>query len=338
MSDLVLALDVGGTQIRAALCDRSGAIHARMAVPTAGREGTEAVMNRIEHALREVWLPQADAGAIGVSAPGPLDPWTGVVFRCHNIPGWDDYPLAEILRRRLGLPVVVGDDANLAALAEQRYGAGRGHDNLIYLTISTGVGSGIVVDGRLLLGARGIGAEAGCMIVDAGGPPCPSGSHRGCLESLVSGPAIARRMRERIARGERSSLVATPGGLGEITAHEVAEAAQAGDPLATDVLREAGVYLGLGLVSLLHLFNPEVIVVGGSVCKAGALLLEPAREVVRQQCLTDRYWRELSMVPAALGDDVALVGAAALAWDYLQGVTPARVPHDRASSAGKEIA
>jgi len=229
-----------------------------------------------------------------------------------NISGWDGYPLRDVLRERFEVPVVLGDDANAAALAEQRFGAGRRHPHMIYLTISTGVGSGIIVNDRLLLGAGGLAAEAGCMVIDPNGPLCGCGNP-GCLEALVSGPAIARTARERVRAGEATCLLEMAGGdPGRISALTVNQAAQRGDPLALDVLRQAGEYLGLGLVSLLHLFNPDIVVIGGSVSKAGDLLLGPAREVVRRRCLSEAYWRETPIVLAELGDDVGLLGALCL--------------------------
>lgn len=312
MSDTFIAVDVGGTQIRAALCDAAGAIHRRAADLTAVEEGAEAIMNRIEQCIRQVWPADGTVQAIGVVAPGPLDPWRGVVWEAPNIPCWRDYPLKDIIQQRLGAPTLVGNDANAAALAEQRFGAGQGKANLVYVTISTGIGGGVIVNGQLLLGAHGLAGEIGHIKLEPNGPPCGCGDH-GCLESLASGPSIARQARQRIRAGESSRVLEQAHGDAEaITAKIVNQAAQAGDALAIDVFRQAGVYLGLGLVTLLHLFDPDIVVVGGSVSKAGDLLLGPAQEVVRQRSMTDRYWCNTPIVRAALGDDVGLLGALAL--------------------------
>lgn len=314
-SDLFVAVDVGGTQIRAALCAPDGTILRRVADLTKRREGTGSVMDRIERAVRQVWPADGRVAGIGVAAPGPLDPWRGVILRCPNIPGWDNYPLRDIIKERLGIPAVIGDDANAAALAEQRYGVGHGKPNLVYLTISTGIGSGVIINNQLLLGAHGLAAEVGCMIIEPEGPLCSCGN-RGCLEALASGPAIAREAKKRVRSGEASRILAlVQGDVDEVTAKVVHQAAQQGDALAIDVLRRAGVYLGIGLVNLLHLLDPHVVVIGGSVSKAGDLLLEPARQVVRQRCLTEDYWRDTPIVPTALGDDVGLLGALCLALD-----------------------
>ncbi len=311
----VIAVDIGGTQIRTALCDRACAILKRAAVPTP-QSGAEALEAQLEGAIRAVWPEEGSPAAIGVAATGPVDPWSGVILRCQNIAGCDGYPLRARIESVLGVPTVVGKDTNLAALAEWRLGAGRGKAHMVYLTISTGIGSGIIVDNRLLLGAHGIAAEAGCMILEPDGPPCTCGSHRGCLEALASGWAIARDARARLAAGEPSILAALVGGeLAALSAKTVHEAARAGDGLALDILRRAGRYIGLGLINLAHLFNPEVFIIGGSVSKAGELLLGPAREALHAGTISEHFWRQTPIVAAALGDDVGLAGAALEAWD-----------------------
>ena len=312
MNRQIIAVDVGGTQIRAALCDPEGVIHRRVADLTAGHEGPEAVMGRIERAIRRVWPANAPVAAIGLVAPGPLDPWSGIVLDAPNIPGWKNYPLRAIIQERFDVPILVGNDANAAALAEQRFGAGQGEPNLIYITVSTGIGGGIIVNGELLLGAHGLAGEIGHIIVEPDGPRCGCGNY-GCLETLASGPSIARQARQRICTAEPGRILElAQGDPNAISAKIVNEAAQEGEPLAVDVFRQAGTYLGIGLVTLLHLFDPNIVVIGGSVSKAGDLLFEPVREVVRRRCMTDHYWRDTPIVPAALGDDVGLLGALAL--------------------------
>ena len=312
MSHLFIAVDIGGTQIRAALCDSEGTIHQRAADLTASHEGPDAVMGRIEGAIRQVWPADGQVAVIGVVAPGPLDPWSGVVFDAPNIPCWNNYPLRDIIQERFGLPILVGNDCNAAALAEHQFGVGQGKSNLIYITVSTGVGGGIIINGELLLGTHGLAGEIGHIKVRPDGPLCGCGSP-GCLEAQASGPSIAREARQRLCAGEPSRILELAhGDLDAISARLVNEAAQQGDPLAVDVFRQAGTYLGLGLVTLLHLFDPDIVIIGGGVSKAGDLLFGPAREVVRQRCMTDRYWRDTPIVPAALGDDVGLLGALAL--------------------------
>ncbi len=313
MEKLIVGVDLGGTQIRAALADAQGEIIQRVSRPTMADEGLGAVLERIEESIRQV-LP-ADIGqvsAIGIAAPGPLDPWRGIVRDAPNLPGWKNVPLKDLMEAEFDLPVVVGNDANLAALAEQRFGAGQGVADLIYITVSTGIGGGVIVDNRLLLGAHGLAGEVGHQTVEAHGPRCKCGNI-GCLEALAAGPAIARRARELIRDGAETAITDLVGGdLDKITAKDVNQAAQAGDPIAIEIFRQAGFYIGVGIVNLLHILNPSLIVIGGSVTKAGDLLFEPIRATVRQRAMVSYYWENTPIVPATLGDDVALLGAVAL--------------------------
>ena len=313
MEKLIVGVDLGGTQIRAALADAQGEIIQQVSRPTMADEGLEAVLERIKESIRQV-LP-ADIGqvsAVGVAAPGPLNPRRGIVREAPNLPGWKNVPLKELMEAEFGLPVVVGNDANLAALAEQRFGAGQGVADLIYITVSTGIGGGVIVDNRLLLGAQGLAGEVGHQTIEAHGPRCKCGNI-GCLEALAAGPAIARRARELIRDGAGTAITDLVGGdLDKITAKVVNQAAQAGDPIAIEIFHQAGFYIGVGIVNLLHIFNPSLIVIGGSVTKAGNLLFEPIRATVRQRAMASHYWENTPIVPATLGDDVALLGAVAL--------------------------
>lgn len=310
---LIIGVDLGGTQIRAALADAQGKIIQRVSQPTIADEGPEAVLGRIKEAIRRV-LP-AEIGrvsAIGFAAPGPLDPWKGIIMDAPNLPGWKNVPLKDLMGEEFDLPVFVGNDANLAALAEQRFGAGQGAADLIYITVSTGIGGGIIAHNRLLLGAQGFAAEVGHHTIEAHGPRCNCGNI-GCLEALAAGPAIARRARELIKDGAETAITELVGGdLDRITAKEVNQAAQAGDPMAIEIFRQAGFYIGIGIVNLLHILNPSLIVIGGSVAKAGDLLFEPIRATVRERAMASYYWENTPILPATLGDDVGLLGAVAL--------------------------
>ncbi len=324
MASYFLTADIGGTQIRAALCDASGRIHHRAHTLTYAREGRDAVIRRIQETLTQALggLPLHQVRGIGVVAPGPLDPQTGVIVFAPNLPGWENVPLRQILRDYFGLPVSVGNDANLAALGEHRFGAGRGVQNLIYITVSTGIGGGVIADGRMLLGARGFAAEVGHHTIEADGRQCNCGNI-GCLETLASGPAIARMAREAIAEGAASLLREMVNGqLDQITSRLVYEAALQNDALAIETLRRAGRYLGIGIVNLLHLFNPEMIIIGGSVAKAGDFLFVPMWEVIRARS-HPIYWEQLRIVPPELGDDVGLLGALALVLSDAEARVPA---------------
>lgn len=312
MSDTYIAVDLGGTQIRAARCARDGTIEARHQMLTLAHQGPQAVIERLKEAISAVW-PPTGVKAIGLAAPGPLYPREGIVLSGPNLPGWERVPLSDILRAQFNVPVHLGNDANLAALAEWRFGAGRGHDDMIYLTISTGIGSGVIIGGRMLLGAHGLAAELGHITLQADGPRCNCGNY-GCLEKLAAGPAIAAYAVEQIRAGQ-SSLIASlvEGNLENVTAATVGEAAARGDALAIQVLERAGSLIGIGIVSMLHTFNPSIVILGGGVSKTGDLLFEPIRRTVAERVMRPEYL--VPIVPAALGGDVGLLGALALAID-----------------------
>lgn len=315
MSAFVAAVDFGGTHLRAALVDQQGRILSQVKQETLAESGPAAVMDRIATAVELVSRELPDGGrlaAIGTIAPGPADPTTGVVLRAPNLEGWENIPLSAELERRSGVPVRIGNDANLAALAEHRFGAGQGLDHLVYLTISTGIGSGFIVDGRLLLGARGYAGEAGHVQLIPDGPVCGCGN-RGCVEALASGPNIVREVEARLRRGLSSRLAAIDRPL---TARDVVEMAREGDPLAVAVISRAGYFVGMLVASLAHLFSPERVVIGGGVSNAGALLFNAIRGSAAERVMP-AYRDSFDIVPAALGDDVGLLGAAALAFDSL---------------------
>ncbi|BCX05487.1 MAG: hypothetical protein KatS3mg053_3425 [Candidatus Roseilinea sp.] len=224
-------------------------------------------------------------------------------------------PLRDLLGQRLGLPVYVGNDANLAALGEQRYGAGRGVRDMAYVTISTGIGAGVILDDRLILGHRGMATEIGHMVVNFDGPLDHAGVP-GSLEGYAAGPGIAHAAQARLAGGAPSLMRELVGGdVAAITAREVVQAAEQGDPLAREVLAWAARIIGLGLVNLLHLFDPALIVVGGSVGLASERLLDMMRETIRRHAMPP--YRGVPLVPAQLGDESGLLGAAALAWQQV---------------------
>jgi len=307
MKDNVVAVDLGGTHIRSALINEKGEILARTERETLAQEGPEPVIGRIEACIRDV---ARGTEPISIAAPGPLNPWKGIIHQAPNLPGWRDVPLADILHRAFKVPVYLNNDANLAALGEHRFGAGQGINDLIYLTISTGIGGGIISQGELLLGTKGLAAEIGHMILEPEGPPCGCGG-RGHLESLASGTAIARRAVEEMEKGAETSITRlVEGELSKVTAKVVAQAGQEGDPLANSIFKEAGFYIGLGIANLLHILNPQLVILGGGVSKAGDLLFDPVRATVKARTMLS-YQEGLQIVPTALGGDVGLLGAAA---------------------------
>lgn len=310
----IIAVDLGGTQIRAARYAPDRSMEARVALPTEAAEGKESVISRIITAIRQVWPSEArcEVLAVALGVPGPVNFEQGIVRFAPNLPGWDNVPLRAMLHDVLGVRVFVANDADVAALGELRFGAGRGVRHMVYMTISTGVGGGIILDGHLFTGGHGLGGEIGHMTIEPFGLRCSCGNV-GCLETLASGTAIGRRARERVAAGEPSALLDMVGGdVARITARDVSAAAQAGDALAIDVFREAGTYVGVAIVDLMFLLNPSLFVLGGSVTLAGDLLFDPIQAAVDARA-PQPYRETARIVRAELGDDVGLWGALALA-------------------------
>ena len=300
----IIGVDLGGTQLRAALADQQGQLYDEVRVRTAASGGAPAVIEQIVACIaqmRAALPPGAELLGIGVGAPGPLDPYEGVVLNPPNIPGWDNIPLRAILSERTGLPVELGNDANAAALGEWMFGAGRGRRSLVYLTVSTGIGGGVIADGRLLLGQRGSAAEVGLHIVDS------VGLHY--WEELASGTALARAAADAMI-DEPASLLHGLASAETVTAAEVAQAAAAGDALAQRLMDREGDLLGVGLVNMLHLFAPEQILLGGSVVIHNPWLLDRAAAVIRRRA--HPIYQDAAIELAALGDRAGILGAVAL--------------------------
>jgi glucokinase len=302
-----IAADVGGTQLRAACYSTDSLIPIQVERIATQADGATP-LERLKTLIASVWPQDQGVDAIGVAAPGPLDSNQGVVMAAPNIPGWVDLPLRQELQDRFHIPVVVGNDANLAAVGEWKYGAGKGHHHLIYLTVSTGIGGGVIIDDRLLLGDRGLAAELGHVTVLHDGPLCGCGQ-RGHLEAIASGTAIARWVEEELKNGSISSLVDER----PVTAKAVSKAAHAGDNLAIAALDRAGRFIGQALADYLHIFNPTAVIIGGGVSLSGDLLLDPLCDSLKKHVLTNHYLDHLTIANAALGDDAGLMGALALA-------------------------
>jgi len=302
----LLTADVGGTWMRAARFPWPSSTErppllARARCPTPSQDPTSALIRL----LQEVWPGEGEVYGIGVAAPGPLNPYRGVVLTAPNVPAWQEEPLQAKIEDALQVPVRLGNDANLAALGEAHYGAGRGHAHVLYLTLSTGVGGGVVCHGQLLLGAEGLAGELGHITVDPQGPECSCGQ-RGHLEALVAGPALVRAAHRALADHPQSQLHNIP----QLTGEAIARAAHEGDALAQRILEEAGHYLGQALADLCHIFNPEVIILGGGVSRSGPWLWNAARRTLEARLMRQNY--RPSLVPAQLGDDAGLLGAYAL--------------------------
>ena len=312
----VVAVDLGGTKILTAVVSDRGEILAqrRAETPQTGVDPVlEVITATVLAALHDARVPAGEIVGVGVGAPGPLNPDSGIVFEAPNLSGWRDVPLKDSLEARLSLPVFVEHDATAAALGEWWRGAGRGVHDLIYLTVGTGIGGGIIIGDQVVHGVTGTAGEVGHMTIDVNGPPCPCGRSTGCLEALASGRAIARMAREAISAGKRTQILAIAGGDAEsVEAEHVEQAARAGDPVAREIFSRAATYLGVGVANLLNLLNPARVIIGGGVSKAGDLLFDPVRRIARQRAF-ERPGRDAEIVPAALGDDSGPVGVAAVA-------------------------
>jgi glucokinase len=246
---------------------------------------------------------------VGIAAAGILDTERGIITTSPNLLHWHNVPLRDIFADRLGIVTYVINDANAAALGEHRFGAGMGFDNIVYLTVSTGIGGGIIIGGELYSGTDGCAGEIGHMTVEANGPQCHCGNF-GCLEALASGWAVAKTAIERINNGGKSYIVElVDGKIDNITAEMVAAAARRGDQLAADIVAEAAKYLGVGLANLVNIFNPELIVIGGGLSKMGGMLLKPARKVLKERAF-QLPAQTARIVRARLGSNAGIIGAA----------------------------
>jgi len=316
---LVAAVDLGGTKILTALVSSRGKVLVKRHHPTMAAEGPPAVVRRILSGINQLLSSRRAASGVSslsIAAAGAIDMERGVVTKSPSLPGWVDIPLRSIVAEAFQLNTIIVNDANAAALGENYFGAGRGARNLIYITVSTGIGGGIIINGELYLGASGGAGELGHMTIDINGPRCNCGN-TGCLEVLASGTAIAKEARRRLGQGEKSSLSDIVGGrVEDVTAEKVALAAQGGDALATAVVARAATYLGAGMVNLVNIFNPEVIVVGGGVAKMGDLLLNPVRQVVQERAFP-QLAQTVHILPAQLGDDAGIIGAAVYAFQKM---------------------
>lgn len=311
MATRVIGIDAGGTKLLAGLVDGDLTVHRRVLRRWRG-EDTDGVLDVLVGAIAELRAGAGDVAAIGVGIPSQVDFERGRSVSSVHLPLWD-VPVRDLLAERLGLPVYVDNDANLAALAEQRRGAAAGAEHVVMLTLGTGIGGGLVLGGRLYRGTSGAAAELGHMVVDPAGPPCPGACpNRGCLEALASGTALGRAGAEAAERAPESALGLARAAGREITGALVTELAIAGDATARAVLEDVGRKLGVGIANLVNIFNPQVVVVGGGASAAGDLLLEPARAVVREQVLPPSR-DEVRVERARFGDEAGMIGAALLA-------------------------
>lgn len=302
----IVAIDIGGTQLRIAVYPNTGTIP--LTIQHAPSRGLEAgILERLTALIDGSW-PKEPVDAIAVAVPGPINPHTGIIISTPNIPAWKQYPLAELLSKKYRVPVYLGNDANLAALGEWKYGAGQGHHDLVYITISTGIGGGVISNDMLIEGWNGMASELGHVTVIPGGPICSCGVP-GHLEAVASGPAIARYVSEQIASSRQSSL----NSRNEYNARDIYEAAKAGDHLAKEAFTRAGNFIGQAMADFLHMYNPSILIFGGGVSQSGKIILDPIKESMQSNIMNKAYLDGLEIASAKLGDEAGLLGAMAYA-------------------------
>jgi glucokinase len=319
----VLAVDIGGTKIMTAVISAEGKMLARDVCPTLVGEGVSAVIERLFTAIDSLLdrnsLQPSQLAGISIACAGGIDTGRGLVATpSPNMPDWLDIPLVDKTRERFRIDAFLLNDASAAALGEHHYGAGKGVENLVLFTLGTGIGGGVVAAGELYLGAVGAAAEIGHMTVDADGPECGCGN-KGCLEMLASGTAVTRDAVSRVKNGEKTLLIEMVNGdVDKITAETVASAARNGDALAMDVLNRAGYYLGIGMVNVVNIFNPEMIVLGGGMAELGELFIGQGRRMVAERAFPISA-RTVRIVTAQLGNEAGVYGAAAYAFGRARG-------------------
>lgn len=320
MKEHVVGIDIGGTKLATVVADKTGHILGKVRKPTHSEKGPEYAIGLLFDMVREVvsqvGLEQTSISAIGVSCGGPLDTKTGIVYSPPNLPGWDALPLKALLESEFQVPVIIENDANASALAEFRFGGGRGYSAVLYMTMSTGIGGGIVIDGQVYHGANDSAGEVGHQILLPNGPRCGCGK-RGCLEALCSGPAIARRAQAALQKQRKGGksptalLALADERIEAIKSEHVLAAARTGDALALELVQETAYYMGWGIANLVNILNPDIVLLGTIAVAAGDLLLDPIRETVSKFAMT-RPAEAVHIAPAELGDALGDLAAVAL--------------------------
>ncbi len=306
----VVGADMGATHLGLVVADFAARVIKEIETPFTIEQGPQSGLQMVDTQMREL-LSQADLRledilAVGVGVPGPINTDAGAVTAPPIMPGWDNFPIRTHLQDLWHCPVSLNNDAELGALGEWAYGAGRGERHLAYIKVGTGVGAGLLFDGRIYAGATGSAGEIGHITIIDGGPRCSCGNN-GCLEALAGGSAIARRAIEAVKSGRRTHLSSIDP-LDSITARDVAAAARLGDLVSQQIVSEAGKYLGIAVAGLVNLFNPNVVVVGGGVSQMGDLLLEPIRQAIRDRSLRSAA-QAVRVTSAVLGRRSSSMGA-----------------------------
>ncbi len=311
-----IGIDVGGTNVKIALVDENGKIIYSNSVPTYAKMGYEYTVNNIKQAIKdlmkETGTDSTSIEGIGFDFPGQVDCETGVVKLAPNIPGWVNVPIAQMIEDEFHIPTRIDNDVRCAALGELKFGAGKGCQNFVCITVGTGIGSGLVINGKVVRGAANAAGEIGHIKLQMnGGPICGCGD-TGCLEAFASGPAIVAMAQDYIRGGKSTKfreMAAAEGG--EITPYMVAKAAEEGDPVAKRIFEIVGEYIGIGLTSVINLLNPEKVIIGGGVAEAGDLLFAPIRRTIKERAMVVAG-NSVEIVPAELGNSAGVIGASML--------------------------
>lgn len=287
--------------------DEKPSSHTRITTYANGKTSIDRLLGLIQNVIPV----GEEVNAIGIAMPALIDPQKGDILVAVNLPEFIGVPIPQIIQNTFGVPVLMGNDANLAAMGEWHYGAGKGHQHLVFLTIGTGIGGSVISGGQLLVGQHGLAAELGHVTVLPDGPLCVCGQ-RGHLEALASGTAIAAYVAEQLKQGRPSSMIGKP------DTKTISHAAQLGDPLAQEAFNRAGHFLGLAIANFIMIFNPSIVIIGGGVSQSGDLLLEPVRKSIHQSVMSEHFLQDLIITQSALGDDAGLYGALALAREAIQ--------------------
>jgi glucokinase len=317
MKEYYLGLDLGGTKILTGLADTQGNIITRSRKETEANLGEDKIIanmiETIETVIEKAGVKKEEVKTLGIGSPGPLDAQKGIIIENSNLP-WKNVALVEKMESALGIKTILKNDANAAALGEKWFGAGRTVDNMVYLTISTGIGGGAIINKELFTGINDNACEIGHTVIDPDGPLCGCGNH-GCLESFASGTAIGREAREAAATGKSKKMLELADNIVEdIDAVICAQAAYQGDQTAREIFEKAGYYLGIGLGNVINIFNTEMIILGGGVMKASDLFLDQALATMKEIALQGPL-EMVTVTEAELGSDIGLMGAIAVAME-----------------------
>ena len=306
---LVGAIDMGASHMSIAVADFTARILQEFEIPLEIKNGPKVCLAEANQQLLKLLESQglsiSSISAVGVGVPGPVITEAGMVLAPPIMPGWDRYPIRSTLEKMWGCPVTLNNDAELGALGEWAYGAGRGEKNIAYIKVGTGIGAGLILNQQIYGGTTGAAGEIGHLTIDENGPLCNCGNH-GCLEAFASGYAIAQQGQLLIQSGKRTLL--SDLAAEKITAHEVAEAARRGDLHAQEILRRSGTFIGIAIAGLINLFNPSIVIIGGGVAQVGDLLTAPIRQAVRERAMRASE-QSMRITTAMLGRRSLLIGA-----------------------------